>query len=89
MMMENPGNCRKAVGSSQKQDLERMLLWSRYPVDCRAGVMYSDAAKRVADSAGIVKKRLHQEIFVRVDYQFFGLSQAGAGDGWGMIQDIR
>ena len=49
---------------------------------------YSDAAKKAVDRAGIVEKRLHQEIFVQVSYQLFGavkreLEQAGC-----VIQDI-
>ncbi|MGI6406393.1 MAG: YigZ family protein [Syntrophaceticus sp.] len=79
----------------KKQDLERTaVVVTRYFGGIKLGAgglvrAYSDAAKRVVDSAGIVKKRLHQEIFVRVDYQFFGSVKRELEMAGGMIQDIR
>jgi uncharacterized YigZ family protein len=78
----------------KKQNLERTaVVVTRYFGGIKLGAgglvrAYSDAAKKAVDRAGIVEKRLHQEIFVQVSYQLFGavkreLEQAGC-----VIQDI-
>ena len=78
----------------KKQNLERtVVVVTRYLGGIKLGAgglvrAYSDAAKKVVDSAGIVKKRLHQAIFVRVDYQFFGSVKRELEMAGGLIQDI-
>lgn len=78
----------------RKQDLERTaVVVTRYFGGIKLGAgglvrAYTEAAGKAINAAGIVEKKLHQEIFVRVDYQFFGpvkreLEMAGA-----LIQDI-
>lgn len=78
----------------KKQNLERTaVVVTRYFGGIKLGVgglvrAYSDAAKRVVESAGIVKKRLHQEVFVWVDYQFFGSVKRELEMAGGLIQNI-
>lgn len=73
----------------RKQGLERVaVVVTRYFGGIKLGAgglvrAYTEAAGKAIDSAGIVKKSLHREIFVRVEYKFFGtvkgeLEMAGA-----------
>ncbi|MGB4504023.1 MAG: YigZ family protein [Syntrophaceticus sp.] len=78
----------------RKQGLERIaIVVTRYFGGIKLGAgglvrAYTEAAGKAIDSAGIVKKRLHREIFVQVDYQFFGPVKRELEMAKAQIQDI-
>lgn len=78
----------------RKQGLERIaIVVTRYFGGIKLGAgglvrAYTEAAGKAIDSAGIVKKRLHREIFVQVDYQFFGSVKRELEMAKAQIQDI-
>lgn len=79
----------------KKQNLERTaVVVTRYFGRIKLGAgglvrAYSDAAIKAVDRAGIVEKRLHQEVFVRVDYQFFGPVKGELELAGGLVWDIK
>lgn len=85
---------RPVLDVMRKQGLERTaVVVTRYFGGIKLGAgglvrAYTKAAGKAIDSAGIVKKRLHREIFVRVDYQFFGPVKRELEMASAQIQDI-
>jgi uncharacterized YigZ family protein len=78
----------------KKQNLERTaVVVTRYFGGIKLGAgglvrAYSDAAQKAVERAGIVEKRLHQEISVQVAYQLFGSVKRELELAGGLIQDI-
>lgn len=79
----------------KKQNLERTaVVVTRYFGGIKLGTgglarAYSDAAIKAVDRAGIVERRLHQEVIVQVDYQFFGPVKGELELCGGLFQDIK
>ncbi len=85
---------RPVLDVIRKQALERTaVVVTRYFGGILLGAgglvrAYTEAAGKAIDTAGIVKKRLHQEILVRVDYRFLGPVKRELEMGRGLIRDI-
>ncbi len=85
---------RPVLDVIRKQALERTaVVVTRYFGGILLGAgglvrAYTEAAGKAIDTAGIVKKRLHQEILVRVDYRFLGPVKRELEMARGLIRDI-